>query len=199
MQAWALHNGFIIQHIDNKTKFEEKILSTSFLFLHSLVNMLKFTSIVGYTSCGPTYIESFLTIFGQCINVLNYNLCYLLMPLVEFSRHLHVAEMRTGIHHYKKVMQQRRCLFHVTTLKHNVCKLIALSSSSWGKTKIFSRVNHLYCFIQFTELDAHFDWSLPIICWSIDTPMMSWRICQTQCYHHRMRLYKKLLLLQILT
>ena len=33
--------------------------------------MLKFTSIVGYTSCGATYIESFLTIFGQCINVLN--------------------------------------------------------------------------------------------------------------------------------
>ena len=32
--------------------------------------MLKFTSIVGYTSCGPTYIESFLTIFGQCISVL---------------------------------------------------------------------------------------------------------------------------------
>ena len=38
--------------------------------------MLKFTSIVGYTSCGPTYIERFLTIFGQCINVLNYNLYY---------------------------------------------------------------------------------------------------------------------------
>ena len=37
--------------------------------------MLKFTSIVGYTSCGPTYIESFLTIFGQCINVLNYKSC----------------------------------------------------------------------------------------------------------------------------
>ena len=35
--------------------------------------MLKFTSIVGYTSCGATYIESFFTIFGQCINVLNYN------------------------------------------------------------------------------------------------------------------------------
>ena len=64
------------QHIDNKTKFEKKILSTSFLFLHSLVKMLKFTSIVGYTSCGLTYIESFLTIFGQCINVLNYNLGY---------------------------------------------------------------------------------------------------------------------------
>ena len=67
------YNSFIIQHIDNKTKFEEKIMSTSFLFLHSLVKMLKFTSIVGYTSCGTTYIESFLTIFGQCINVLNYN------------------------------------------------------------------------------------------------------------------------------
>ena len=49
------------------------MLSTSFLFLHSLVKMLKFASIVGYTSCGPTYIESFLTIFGQCINVLNYD------------------------------------------------------------------------------------------------------------------------------
>ena len=36
--------------------------------------MLKFTSIVGYTSCGTTYIESFFTILGQteCINVLNY-------------------------------------------------------------------------------------------------------------------------------
>ena len=32
--------------------------------------------IVGYTLCGPTYIESFLTIFGQCISVLNYNQSY---------------------------------------------------------------------------------------------------------------------------
>ena len=71
------YKSFIIQHIDKKTKFEEKILSTSFLFLHSLVKMLKFTSIVGYTSCGPTYIESFFTIFGQCINVLNYNKDYM--------------------------------------------------------------------------------------------------------------------------
>ena len=53
------YNSFIIQHIDNKTKFEEKILSTTFFFLHSLVKMLIFTSIVGYTSCGPTYIKSF--------------------------------------------------------------------------------------------------------------------------------------------
>ena len=44
--------------------------------MYSLVKMLKFTSIVGYTSCGPSYIESFLTIFGQCINVLNYKCCY---------------------------------------------------------------------------------------------------------------------------
>ena len=40
--------------------------------------MLKFTSIVGYTSCGPMYIGSFLTIFGQCINGLNYNVHYAL-------------------------------------------------------------------------------------------------------------------------
>ena len=39
--------------------------------------MLKFTSIVGYTSCGPRYIESFFTIFGQCINVSNYNCDYM--------------------------------------------------------------------------------------------------------------------------
>ena len=39
--------------------------------------MLQFTYIVGYTSCGPTYIESFLTIFGQCINVLNYKEDYI--------------------------------------------------------------------------------------------------------------------------
>ena len=44
--------------------------------------MLQFTSIVGYTSCGPTYIESFFfTKFGQCINVLNYNLEYVIIFL----------------------------------------------------------------------------------------------------------------------
>ena len=62
--------------------------------------MLKFTSIVGYTSCGPTYIESFLTIFGQCINVLNciyiyiyiyiyilYTICiYILVVFTDISR-----------------------------------------------------------------------------------------------------------------
>ena len=42
--------------------------------------MLKFTSIVGYTSCEPTYIKSFFTIFGQCINVLNYNTCDMRIP-----------------------------------------------------------------------------------------------------------------------
>ena len=42
--------------------------------------MLKFTSIVGYTSCAATYIESFLTIIGQCINVLNYDLHYMVRP-----------------------------------------------------------------------------------------------------------------------
>ena len=65
--------------------------------------MLKFTSIVGYTSCGPTYIESFLTIFGQFINVLNYNGCYLpltftfmkgegggeILSVIKFTQFLH--------------------------------------------------------------------------------------------------------------
>ena len=55
----------VLYIIDNKTKFEEKILSTSFLFLHSYVKMLKFTSIVGYTSCGPTNIEFFLPYLGS--------------------------------------------------------------------------------------------------------------------------------------
>ena len=31
----------------------------------------KFTSIIEYTSYRPTYIESFMIIFEQCINVLN--------------------------------------------------------------------------------------------------------------------------------
>ena len=37
----------------------------------------KFTYIVRYTLCRPTYIESFMTIFGQCINVLKYDARYI--------------------------------------------------------------------------------------------------------------------------
>ena len=83
----------MIQHIDNKTKFEEKILSTSFSFLHSLVKMIKFTSIVGYMSWGPTYIESFLTIilFGQCIDVLNYK------TGCPYKAGVHKAELTVGV------------------------------------------------------------------------------------------------------
>ena len=49
--------------------------------------MLKFTSTVRYTSRGPTYIESFLTIFGQCINVLNYKYIYW-CKRIGFSGHV---------------------------------------------------------------------------------------------------------------
>ena len=42
-----------------------------------------------------------------------------------------VAEMRTGIRHYRKLTQLSRCFFRVTTLKHYVCELIALSSSGY--------------------------------------------------------------------
>ena len=53
-----------------------------------------FTSIAGYTPCRPAYIEIFMTIFGQCINVLNYMVCFLLknsLPWVPevLSRHSH--------------------------------------------------------------------------------------------------------------
>ena len=56
--------------------------------------MLEFTSIVGYTSCGPMYIESFLTIFGQCINVLNYKIRYL---YVEHTKQSTVKISKGGI------------------------------------------------------------------------------------------------------
>ena len=82
-------NGFIIQHIDNKTKFEEKILSTSFSFLHSLVKMLKFTSIVGYTSCGPTYIESFWPYLGSVsmCSIIIHNRRRILSAPISLSTH----------------------------------------------------------------------------------------------------------------
>ena len=55
--------------------------------------MLKFTSIVGYTSCGPTYIESFFTIFGQRINVLNYNRIYSTALANQIQKDCYVKEM----------------------------------------------------------------------------------------------------------
>ena len=85
------YNGFIIQHIDNKTKFEEKILSTSFLFLHSLANMLKFTSIVGYTSCGPTYIERFLPYLGSV------SMCSIISGGI---RHKYDTSVKSGVQIY---------------------------------------------------------------------------------------------------
>ena len=54
--------------------------------------MLKFTSIVAYTSCGPTYIESIFTIFGQCINVLNYNLLYFQMRVEDDKEIIPILE-----------------------------------------------------------------------------------------------------------
>ena len=41
------------------------------------LQIAKFTSMAGYTSCRPTFIENVMTIFGQCINVLNYKVVYL--------------------------------------------------------------------------------------------------------------------------
>ena len=47
----------------------------------------KFTSVAGCTSLRPTYIESFRTIFGQCINVLSYNNVY---PQFTYNLLLHM-------------------------------------------------------------------------------------------------------------
>ena len=47
---------------------------------------MKFINIVGYTSCRPTHIESFMTIFGQCFNVLNYNMGYEAAGIVTLSK-----------------------------------------------------------------------------------------------------------------
>ena len=75
--------------------------------------MLKFTSIVGYTSCGPTYIESFLTIFGQCINVLNYKYIYghKSLDIRRPTRHTFSEEVKFRI---LKEGENDRCLqFHI--------------------------------------------------------------------------------------
>ena len=78
--------------------------------------MLKFTSIVGYTSRGPTYIESFFTIFGQCINVLNYKYIYIYS---HYSRVLNfdLETMQVG-----KVLGQcrsRLCAFVLKSYSQN--------------------------------------------------------------------------------
>ena len=67
--------------------------------------MLKFTSIVGYTSCGPTYIESFLTIFGQCINVLNYNILY--YPLVLYVLISYIPQVQEQFQQQLHEQQQK--------------------------------------------------------------------------------------------
>ena len=65
--------------------------------------MLTFTSIVGYTSCGPTYIEIFLFIFGQCINVLNYNIDYnSTLTLIHCPNMVKELSMYVGPHDVKR-------------------------------------------------------------------------------------------------
>ena len=51
--------------------------------IFSSLQNAKFTSIAGYTSCRPTNIESFMTVFGQCINVLNYKYIYIYEDVVQ--------------------------------------------------------------------------------------------------------------------
>ena len=86
--------------------------------------MLKFTSVVGYTSCGPTYIESFLTIFGQCINVLNYKYIYIYIVMSE--------NINTEIESKKKQYKYKNAPLHLSDLSADRCcpEILHPSSSS---------------------------------------------------------------------
>ena len=75
--------------------------------------MLKFTSIVEYTLCGPTYIESFLTKFGQCINVLNYNAGY--PQSSHFARFSITVRRYSFIHLGRETMRRHGGAISLTT------------------------------------------------------------------------------------
>ena len=73
------YNGFIIQHIDNKTKFEEKILSTSFFIFfpkkkltyilpRETCNKLQFMNESGaFVKCGKKSIEHAQSMLQQIV------------------------------------------------------------------------------------------------------------------------------------
>ena len=69
--------------------------------IFSFLQNAEFTFIVGYTSCRSTYIESFMIIFGQCINVLNFKLNYtrilvITYDLLEFMNNLDTTRVLIG-------------------------------------------------------------------------------------------------------
>ena len=68
---------FLFPFLSNSSRiFSPKDTKPQAAVIFTSLQNAKFTSIVGYTSRRPTYIESFMTIFGQCINVLNYKTHY---------------------------------------------------------------------------------------------------------------------------
>ena len=81
------------------------------------MKILKFTSIVGYTSCGPTYIESFLTIFGQFINVLSYKFQYEPMQIT-------LSELRINM---REIVIIAVC-FHLSSWKNNMICICTYSN-----------------------------------------------------------------------
>ena len=72
--------SFFFLFLSNTSRiFSPKDMKLQAAVIFSSLQNAKFTSIAGYTSCRPTNIESFMTVFGQCINVLNYKYIYMKM------------------------------------------------------------------------------------------------------------------------
>ena len=66
---------FLFPFLSNSSHiFSVKDMKLQAVVIFTSLQNVKFTFILGYTSCRPTYIESFMTIFRQCINVLNYKM-----------------------------------------------------------------------------------------------------------------------------
>ena len=65
--------------------FSPKDTKLQVVLIFTSLQNAKFTDIAGYTSCRPTDIKSFMTIFGQCINVLIQVLCILKLLEVHIN------------------------------------------------------------------------------------------------------------------
>ena len=83
--------------------FSPKDMKLQAAIIFTSLQNAKFTSIVGYTSCGPTYIESFMTIFGQCINVLNNKINYESLKAQPVNRSFLAVKIRGAFIFHKNL------------------------------------------------------------------------------------------------
>ena len=112
-----------VQHIDNKTKFEEKnIVDKLFIFAfscqHAKIYLYRWIYVMW------TYVHrEFFTIFGQCINVLNYKIYYYVL------KNYRVRVARMCLRSYR-----RRAYIVSLFLSHSLSRSSSSSSpslSSW--------------------------------------------------------------------